>query len=342
MKLEIQKGEAWPRRTALTGAGLLLLLFLLPMIFLPGRSGDPVATLPTQPAAPQATPRSGWDGGAQLKVLMDDGGTVETMTMADYIWGVVAAEMPASFRNEALKAQAVAARTYCLYRRNNGVSRHPQADICTDSGCCQAFLSKEDAAVKWGDAAARYTDKLIQAVSDTDGLVCLYKKEPINAVFFSSAAGKTSDAAAVWGRDVPYLTSVDSPEGEEVPGWHTLATFTLEEFSQQVLSVYPDADLSGESAGWVTDLTADDTGMVTTLSIGGVELTGREARSLFGLRSTHFTVETDADAVIFRVLGFGHGVGMSQYGANALAAQGKNFEEILHWYYTGIDVGGWD
>lgn len=336
----------WPGQTVGVALALLALFFLLPLLFLPREEEEPLptATLPVVefspiPDPPQgAVPMAGWDRSQTLRVLNGDG-SVATMTMADYLWGVVAAEMPASFHPEALKAQAVCARTYSLYQRSGSGEKHPGADVCTDYTCCQAYLTREQAAVGWGENTTRYADKVAQAVAETDGLLCLYDGSPIDAVFFSSSAGKTSDAVAVWGTHVPYLTSVDSPEGAEVPGWQTVVTFTPQEFTARFLAACPEADFSGEIPGWVRDLTADDTGMVTAVTIGGITVNGSQARSIFGLRSAHFTVQADHTGVTFQVTGYGHGVGMSQYGANALAGEGKSFREILEWYYTGATVG---
>lgn len=343
VKQKTCKNEHWPRQALVTGAALLLVLFLLPLLFLPREDSpagepEPTATLPIlTPAAATAVP--GWDQGQTLRLLRSDQ-TVETITLADYLWGVVAAEMPASFSGEALKAQAVAARTYCLYQRAGAGDKHPGADVCTDSACCQAYLTREQAAAAWGENAQRYADKITAAVSDTDGLLCLYNGQPIDAVFFSSAAGKTSDAAQVWGSDVPYLSSVESPEGEEVPGWRTVVTVSPAEFTQTFSQAHPEADFSGDPAAWFSALVTDPSGGVSSVSIGGVTLSGTQVRALFGLRSTHFTAAAAGDTVTFWVTGYGHGVGMSQYGANALAAEGKAFDEILKWYYTGISVGG--
>ena len=342
---EVDRG-AWVRRGWVVGLGLLALTFLLPLLLMAGEEPlaratqppVPTATLPIlQPVA--VTPLPGWDGGQEIRLLHTDG-TVETMTLQDYLWGVVAAEMPASFHPEALKAQAVAARTYCLYQMRGFEEKHPQADICADYTCCQAYVTPALAAQGWGEEAAWYTDKVTQAVAGTDGLLCLYGGEPIDAVFFSSAAGKTLDAVEVWGAQVPYLRSVVSPEGEEVPGWRTMVTFTLEEFKARFLESYPQADFSGPAPGWFSEPALDSSGAVSTLAIGGVEVTGAQARQALGLRSAHFTVAPGEETVSLYVTGYGHGVGMSQYGANALADQGKDFETILKWYYTGVTVAG--
>lgn len=332
------------KRVTVTAVGLLLLLFLLPVLIVESPAGaEEEETLPVLPAVP--TPAraaeetaAGADGRTMVRVAMDDGEVTE-MTMADYLWCVTAAEMPASFEMEALKAQAVTARTYTVWKMAAGEPNHPDADVCTDINCCQAFLSREQAAATWGEAAEVYTEKISAAVSDTDGQIITYGGQPIQAVFFSSAAGRTEDAVAVWGNAVPYLVGVDSPEGESVPNYHTEVTLAAEEFRETFLACYPGADLSGAPSGWFQNETSTSSGRVASMDVGGVTVKGTELRSLFGLRSASFTVETGEDSVTFRVTGYGHGVGMSQYGANALAQQGMTYEEILKWYYTGVEVG---
>lgn len=341
---ERKRGAVWPARAVILGVALLVFVFLLPLLLLPGeerteRDPLPTATLPvTEPQPAAVEPVAGWDRSQSLRLLTVEG-TVEELTLEDYLWGVTAAEMPASFELEALKAQAVAARTYCMYQRQAGGEKHPGADVCGDYTCCQAYLTREQAEASWGVDAYRYGEKITRAVAETDGLLCLYGDAPIDAVFFSSAAGRTADAVAVWGTEVPYLRGVDSPEGTEVPGWKTVVTLTPAEFREKLLGAYPQADLSGPPEGWFQDLKTDPWGMVLSVKMGGVELSGGQARSLFGLRSAHFTAGATQDAVTFWVTGYGHGVGMSQYGANALAGDGKNFQEILEWYYTGTRVG---
>lgn len=328
-----------PQQAAALALGLLGLLYVTLFLLFPGQEEAPAEHTPAIPA--QVTALPGWDAGQSLRLLQSDGSVAE-VTLSDYLWSVVAAEMPASFQIEALKAQAICARTYSVYQRSAAGDKHPGADVCTDSTCCQAYVTRRQAESGWGREARRYADKITQAVSDTDGLFCLYNGRPIDAVFFSSAAGTTSDAASVWGGDVPYLKAVASPEGEEVPGWKTLVTMTAEEFAQAVRTLYPAADLSGEPGSWLGELTTGSDGAVTGLRVGDVTLTGREARNCFGLRSTHFTLEESEGQFRFWVTGYGHGVGMSQYGANALASEGKNFQDILCWYYTGVSIGGYD
>ena len=326
------------RQAAAAGLILLLALFLMPLALVSRGEGElPVesGSLPIDRTV--VTPEPALDSAWQVKVKLADG-RVETMAMDDYLWGVVAAEMPAAFESEALKAQAVAARTYTLTKLERTTDAHPEADLCTDVNCCQAYRTKEDAAASWGENAQMYTDKIAAAVADTDGVAVLYEGKPIQAVFFSSADGRTVDAVEVWGNSVPYLTGVDSPEGEEVPNYHSTVTLTVEEFRTAFLAQYPGADLSGDPSGWFSNTVSNSAGGVSSMDVGGVTVSGQDLRTLFSLRSTSFTVSAGAEGVIFSVTGYGHGVGMSQYGANALAQEGKSYEEILKWYYTGVEV----
>ena len=333
-------GSPW-RLTAGAGLALTAVLFLLPLLTVRGEGGGAAGETENAPltaTAPEGqTTRAARDRGHIVKLLQPDG-TVEELTMVDYLFGVVAAEMPAAFEEEALKAQACAARTYTVVRQASAHAAHPQADVCTDSGCCQAYVERQAAETRWGVSAGTYSAKISQAVADTDGLGILYQGAPIQAVFFSSAPGQTADAVAVWGSQVDYLKSVSSPEGDEVPNYRSQVVLTAEEVRSRVLAAYPGADLSGDPSGWFGQADRDAGGTVRSIPLGGVTLTGGQVRSLFALRSAAFTVAWDGSKFTFSVTGYGHGVGMSQYGANAMAKEGKSFREILTWYYTGTAV----
>ena len=341
--------EAWRalRTPFLTGLALGMALLLLPLAALgdapAGARPQPTPDLLTLPAvptpAPQPIPSPGeWDAAQTLGVLGRDGQVVQ-MTMADYLWGVVAAEMPASFEPEALRSQAVCARTYSLWKLRAKSHEADGADICADSSCCQAYLSQQDAAQRWGEGTApAYTAKIASAVADTDGQVLTYGGAPIQAVFFSSAAGATEDASAVWGKSLPYLVSVDSPEGEEVPNYRSTVTLTADQVKKTVAEAGLDCDLSGGPSGWFQDLTRTASGRVAAVKLGGVELSGGACRSLFALRSACFDVTEQDGTFTFTVTGYGHGVGMSQYGANAMAKAGAGWREILAHYYTGAQL----
>ena len=279
------------------------------------------------------------DGGVQLAVK--NGDAVEIMALDVYLQGVVRGEMPASFELEALKAQAAAERTYIYYQLAAGRKEaHPNADVCTDPSCCNAWLSGEAAREKWGGDFDGWESRIEEAVAATDGQVALYDGQPILAVFHSSSAGKTAGAGDVWSGDMPYLRSVDSPEGEEtVPNYYSAAEFTAAEAKALLAQAHPELTFSGGPDKWFGAVEKDESGRVGTVEVCGAPLRGVEVRRIFSLRSACFTIDAAADRVTFRVTGYGHGVGMSQYGANELARQGRTWQEILLWYYADIAIG---
>ena len=310
---------------------LMLLLFGIPWLAEAPEGGQ-------APSEPLAAEEQRAD--ADIALTVWDGQELRQMTMAEYLPGVVRGEMPAAFSQQALDAQAVAERTFICYHMAGGrKDAHPEADVCTSPACCSAYVSQEDAAARWGDKAEEYETKVQQAVRDTDGQIILYDGSPILAAFHSSSAGVTADSGDVWSSSLPYLHSVKSPEGEgSVPNYYSVRELPAAEFQQTFLAAHPEASFAGAPETWITGRTENASGRVETVTIGGVTVEGTEVRSLYGLRSACFTAEAAADRVTFHVTGFGHGVGMSQYGANAMAKEGKSFREILTWYYTGTAV----
>lgn len=319
------------RKIMLTAVSLVLLFFLFPLL-LPGGKDTPT---PPEPDT-QELRLEELDSGRTLRVLLDD--TVQEMDVNQYLWGVVAAEMPASFELEALKAQAVAARTYALQRAQWQNPKHPDADVCGDHRCCQAYISPESAAQNWGKNAAAYTQKILCAVSETEKEVILYDDTLISALFHSSSSQETVNAVQVWGNSVPYLVGVQSPEGKEVPNYHSEVRVEGDVFRNTFLDAHPEAVLDGSPTSWFGQAERTVGGNVRQISVGGVLVKGTELRSLYALRSAAFTLEPNETEVVFRVTGFGHGVGMSQYGANTMAKEGKTYRDILSWYYTGVTV----
>lgn len=315
-------------------AGLVLTVLLFGGAYL--AAGGPAAE--PEPAAPET---AAVHHDRDVTLTIQDGDTTEQMTLERYLTGVVRGEMPASFEMEALRAQAAAERSYVYYQLAAGrKDAHPGADFCTDHTCCSAYLSETAAREKWGGDFAPWNTRVEQAVSDTDGQVVLYNGRPILAVFHSSSAGRTAAAGDVWSGDLPYLVSVDSPEGEEtVPNYYSTVTFTAAEAKEKLLAAHPELKLSGTPDRWFGAAAENGSGRVETVSVGGTDIEGTELRRIFGLRSACFTVAADSESVTFRVTGYGHGVGMSQYGANQLAREGKTWQEILEWYYTGATVG---
>ena len=320
------------RKYAAAGVVLTVLLFGGAYLAAGGPAAEP------EPAAPET---AAVHHDRDVTLTIQDGDTTEQMTLERYLTGVVRGEMPASFELEALRAQAAAERSYVYYQLAAGrKDAHPDADFCTDHTCCSAYLSETAAREKWGGDFAPWNTRVEQAVSDTDGQVVLYNGRPILAVFHSSSAGRTAAAGDVWSGDLPYLVSVDSPEGEEtVPNYYSTVTFTAAEAKEKLLAAHPELKLSGTPDRWFGAAAENGSGRVETVSVGGTDIEGTELRRIFGLRSACFTVAADSESVTFRVTGYGHGVGMSQYGANQLAREGKTWQEILEWYYTGATVG---
>ena len=266
-----------------------------------------------------------------ISVLTDDG-TI-TMDMQEYLVGVVAAEMPASFQDEALKAQAVAARTYAMYCALG--QKHGEAQVCTDYACCQAWQSEEALRQKWGGDYDTYSQKIRAAVEATAGQYLSYAGQPVFAAFHSSSAGATEDCGQVWNPS-PYLVSVSSPEtAEDVPNYISTVECTPLDFRDTLLYAHPEADFTGEESGWIGEISLDGSGRVASAVLGGVSMKGTELRQLFSLRSTAFQLEYTGESFRFTVTGYGHGVGMSQYGANVMARQGETYTGILAHYYPG-------
>lgn len=263
-------------------------------------------------------------------VTVRTGESVEEMELETYIAGVVLAEMPASFEPEALKAQSVAARTYTKKAMETG-GRHGDGSLCTDSTCCQAYTQRQDYLSRGG--RAENADKVFSACAATAGQVLLYDGELIEATYFSCSGGETESALAVWGGEIPYLQSVPSPEEEGSALFMETLTFTPEEFSAAL-----GTDLSGSPKDWVSLTTYTEGGGVAAMTVGGRVYTGTQLRSLLGLRSTAFTLEAHENSITITTRGYGHRVGMSQYGADAMAAGGSTYAEILAHYYPGTEL----
>lgn len=326
------------RQSVAVSAALLAALFLLPLLVVaPFRTALFGRETPVDETEGAPFVSGQRDGETALRVL--DGETVLEMDLGEYLLGVVRAEMPASFQPEALRAQAVAARTYTLYKLRTGGNHDDTADICTDHTCCQAYLDEARARANWGENADAYEAKVEAAVRDTDGEAVLYGGVPILAVFHSSSAGLTRSAGEVWLNDLPYLQAVASPEsGDRVPNYYSRVEFRKEDLRARLLSAFPAADLSSGMDGWLRNPATDGAGSVATVSVGGVTAKGTQVRAALGLRSACFTWEVQGDKMVFFVTGYGHGVGLSQYGANAMAAAGADYQEIVTHYYTGVTV----
>lgn len=273
---------------------------------------------------------------AERKVSLQTGKSVKELPLEEYLVGVVISEMPMSFEPEALKAQAVAARTFAMRQLEYG--KHREFDLCGQSSCCQAWTGEEMLAQKLGKGWKTYWEKASAAVESTKGQVLTYEGELIDAVYFSCSGGATEDAVAVWGGEVPYLQSVKSPGEEQAGKFHSTKEFTREDFCRIILQARPLADLSGRPETWFQSVEHTEGGGIAEMTIGGCVFKGTELRQMFDLNSTNFTVEPKNEKLLFSVYGYGHRVGMSQYGANAMAQEGKTYKQILRHYYEGVEI----
>lgn len=269
---------------------------------------------------------------------------VEKVKCYDYICAVVAGEMQANYNAEALKAQTVAAFTYMINKMNY-VRRNPDSDIghngayvCDDYTHCKAYLEKRDALKKWGDEwFEKYYPNIESAVTESLGKVITYEGSPVNAVFHSISNGKTCSAAEVWGTEVPYLQSVDSAADKTANDYKSTVSFTHEQFAG-ILCDELGVVLPNDYKTWLGEVKTCDSGMVNEVTVAGTSYAGTHIRKMFSLRSATFEIEVTDTDVVFTVYGYGHGVGMSQYGANEMAKKGITYEEILEHYYKGIKI----
>lgn len=271
-----------------------------------------------------------------VRVYIKDEDKVVTMEKNQYLKEVVSAEMPAEFHEEALKAQAVAARTYLKSREGEYKDEHKGADICTDSTHCKAWMSEVERKESWDkEKRNEYWNKISKAVEDTDGELITYDGKPISAVFHSTSSGHTESAEDVWGSYVPYLISVKS-DGEELsPNYKSQKTVTKDEFIKTTDDNIENTDWSGDL---YSDIKRTPSGGIKEITVGGISIKGTQLRSIFELRSTNITITEENDTITFDVVGNGHGVGMSQYGANYLANGGMRYTDIIKKYYTGVEI----
>jgi len=258
------------------------------------------------------------------------------MDLEEYVLRVTAAEMPAAYDPEALKAQAVAARTLAVKKmKQGGCSSHEKADVCADHGHCQAYCSPETMAQKWGNNAEKYRERIAGAVHATAGEILVYDNEPIEVFYHAQSAGRTEELAHVFSGSRPYLVSVTSAEKVEP----VEERVSCAEVAEIINAAYPEAALDADRLREEIRVEASyKSGRASEVRMGSTVLTGVQVRRALGLRSAQFTVAFEEDEVIFKTFGYGHGIGMSQAGAQAMAATGKEYQEILAHYYPGTEI----
>lgn len=271
-------------------------------------------------------------------------GQVETVPVRDYVRGAVAAELPASFHTEAMKAQAVAAHTWALHcaltQRQNPDPALKGADFSADPDHLKGWARAADIKATYGNMADEYWDKITTAADSVMDYVLLYEREPIQAVYHSCSIGVTESAEHVWQTAVPYLVPVQSEGDRLAPAAEAEVSFSSDELRDRLTAVFDGLVLGENPALWLSPVSYTDSGYILEIKVGNRTVTGKEVRSALDLRSASFTIAYDSgtDRFTIRTQGYGHGVGLSQYGADYMARQGADFRKILTHYYTGVEL----
>lgn len=304
-----------------------------------------MATLPCvaviQSPSPQTVPTTpSPKGDDTVTVLNSNNGVVTDYSVKEYLFGVVAAELPMSYPEQAIKAQAIAAYTLMLHRMEQRRDQPPAflkgADMTDDSGTDQAFITRELALAKWGEKGKEYAARLDGWIDEIMGLRVEYKGSPALTVYHSISGGRTESAQNVWGGDYPYLTPVESVGDLMSEGYISEKTYSQADFLKTLSTL--DASISADSDLTVGEPQYSPSGTVLQVELCGKSFSGKQLRSAFSLRSANFDIDQSDGQITFTVRGHGHLVGMSQYGAKTMAEQGSTYEEILTWYYPNCSV----
>lgn len=324
----------------------MFFIFLLPVVFTKqysptedklAKEEPPQEPSPTQNEAEQTY---NYNKYGTIKLLHKKTGEIEEIPIDTYLLGVVSAEMPANFEQEALNAQAIVARTYTVYSISHNMGKHEGADICDDSTCCQAWISKDNRLQKWEENQRdEYWNKIENAVNTTKGKIITYNGEPIDAFFHANSGGTTEIPVNVWGgTNFPYLQTVQTAGEDAYSQYNSEVVLTKSELEEKIKLKYQNFEINYQEPEAIKILELNDSKRVKTIKIGNINMSGVEARTLIGLKSANFSVNIDGDNVKFIVIGYGHGVGMSQTGADSLAKQGNNYEQIIKHFYKEVEI----
>ena len=266
---------------------------------------------------------------------------IEKIDIEEYLYGVLSSEMPSTFDEEALKAQAIAARTYVIYKMENNItSGHKISSVCTNSAHCQAYTSYDDLKkIKGEDWIKSDYVKVKKAVDDTKGQIVSYEEKAILPLYFSTSSGKTENSKDVFSTQYPYLVSVDSPYEENSPKYSTTYSIKKSKFIKYIKNIYPQINISLDKLDKeVSIVDRTDGGCVKIIEVGNVKISGTDMRKILNLNSANFTINYNNDEMNFTVKGYGHGVGMSQWGAEGMAKKGYKYYDILFHYFKGTDI----
>lgn len=272
-----------------------------------------------------------------ISVYRSEKGEIESVALEEYICGVVASEMPADFELEAIKAQALAARTYLIRRLvEKDFSDVPEGAIVTDTIVHQMYRNQDELKKLWGTDYEWKMNRIQQAVKETTGQVITYNGRPINATFFSTGNGYTENSEEYWGAEIPYLRSVQSPWDEESPRYTNRFTFSVSELEDKLDVRLTQAVSTNQPIARIVSRTTGN--RVKEVQIADQTFTGKEVRERLGLDSSHFDIQLADGQVIIETVGYGHGVGLSQWGANGMAKEGYTAAEIVQHYYTDVEI----
>ncbi len=315
----------------------IVILAVLSMTFIPflAIKDAPKTTTETSETIPETT-ETKFETQQTISVFRSLTNTSEEIDMFEYVCGSVAAEMPLAYHEEALKAQAIACYTNALRMKEK--SDNPDGHITDDSTIDQGYIDAEQRKEKWGSDFEKYEKKLQNVVKSVENEALFYNDELCVAAFYAISCGKTEDAKNIWGSKVPYLKSVPSEGDKLSPQYASSVAYNKDEFitTAKKAKLFEKEPKSLENIIEIKE--TSPSGTVLKVTVNGKEYTGEQIRKAFSLRSPVFTIKISADTITFSVCGYGHGVGMSQYGADYLAKQGNSYKEILTHYYTGAQI----
>lgn len=320
----------------------IITIFIIPALCTKKNTSMSTAVIENESIIENAVHNKNYDYSkyAEIKLYHTKTNSIETISLDEYLYGVVSAEMPANFELNALKAQAIVARTYTLYKIINEINEHGEAEICDDYGCCQAWISKEDRLARWDEKeASKNWEKICSAVDLTQGKIITYNNIPIDAFFHSNSGGNTETASNVWGgENFPYLQSVETVGEDGYSQYSSEVIISKEEFLNKIKEKYSEIQIDWNIQDCIKILEYTESGRVRTIRLGNIDMAGTELRTLLGLKSTNFSLEIQGENIIFKVIGYGHGVGMSQTGADSMAKTGCSEEDIIKHFYTGVEI----
>ena len=299
------------------------------------------AATPQTASSAQSTPPAETPAPAEDVIRVQNASTGEVLEVPvlDYMIGAVASEMPITWPDEALKAQGIAAHSYALYQRDHADTEAlGGAWFSVDPARRQGYMTAEVLQSYWGEAYEANYQRLKELLEPLEHTVLLYEGAPAAACYHAISNGRTEASQRVWNEALPYLQGVDSPLDKLADGYQETVSYTTQQMYDILATQFAGLDLSGSADGWFGQTSLTDAGYVDTIQVGGAFVKGTQLRTALSLRSSCFTIQRTAEGFDVTTLGYGHGVGLSQCGAQAMAAQGQSCAQILSWYFPGTTL----